>query len=227
MQISEKNNKSIGFKILILLPLILLLYFIMIQYNSVGMLSVAIQKPYSLKTIVDDWIPFIPWFLIPYLLWTLFPLAGLIFSFHKKITAINIISLYIVHILLALSCFVIYLVFPTTAISVMVDTSLFDYNLFPSMGALQKIYNAGVPYNAFPSYHVASVMFIVVFLFYKWRSLFWFHLPLAIVIIIATVFIKFHFFVDILGGIAMGVFAYYILYEKIVLKKMNKLVQIK
>jgi len=227
MQISEKNNKSIGFKTLISFPLILILYFIMIQYNFVGALSVAIQKPYSLKTVVDNWIPFIPWFLVPYLFWTLFPLAGLIFSIRKKITAIDICSLYIAHILLILSCFVIYLAFPTTAISVMVDTSLFDHNLFPSMGALQKIYNAGVPYNAFPSYHVASVMFIAIFLFYKWRNLFWLHLPLAIAIIIATVFIKFHFFVDILGGIAMGVFAYYILYEKIVLKKMNKLVQIK
>ena len=227
MQISEKNNKSIGFKILISFPLILVLYFIMIQYNFVGVLSASIQEPRSLKTIVDDWIPFIPWFLIPYLLWTLFPFAGLIFSIRKKITAINIFSLYIAHMLLVLLCFVIYLVFPTTAASVMVDTSLFDNNLIPSMGALQKLYNASVPYNAFPSYHVAALVFLSIFLYHKWRLLFWITLPVSVLSSIATVFVRFHFSVDILGGIAMGIFAYYILYEKVATKIIKKFVQVR
>ena len=131
--------------------------------------------------------------------------------------------MYIAHILLLLSCFVIYLAFPTSAESVMLDTSLFDFSQFPDISLLHTFYEKSVPYNSFPSYHVAPMVFLSIFLYHHWRSSFWITLPLTVSISLATVFIKYHFFIDILGGIAMGIFAYYVLYEQIALKMLNKL----
>lgn len=223
MKISEKHNHRIGIKILVSLPLIVILYVLILQYNAIGTLSVSLQEPHDLKTVIDEWIPFVSWFIIPYVLWMLFPIASLIFAFRKNITAINMVALYTAQILLVLSCFIIYLAFPTSAGSVMIDLTQEEQTV--NINGIQTLYSNGVPYNAFPSYHVAPVVFIALFLFYKWKRLFWIHLPLAITITIATVFIKYHFFVDILGGIVMGFFAYYILYKKIATPFTNKAFQ--
>lgn len=196
----------------------------MVQYNNIGILSVSFHNPYSLKTIIDNFIPFVPWMVFAYVLFLLYPLVGLAFIFYKKIKIEEIISLYMANILLWISSFVIYLIFPTSAQSVMINTGQ-CYSSCPFvLSFIHKLYAAGVPYNAFPSLHVAPLVFISIFLFYKSKKLFWISLPFVILICSATVLIKFHFFVDILGGIIMGYFAYYVLYKKIVLKYIDKFI---
>ncbi len=195
----------------------------MLQYNYIGILSASLQEPIALMTFVDYLIPFVSWFLAPYLLWLFFPIISLLFVLHKKITTIDMVSMYITHLLLLLSCFVLYLIFPTSAESVMVDMNTLN-SMTPAVGTLvHALYKGGVPYNAFPSYHVASVVFMSLFSYYNWKKFFWISLPFIIATSIATVFVKYHFFVDIFGGIAMGVIAYYVLYEKITLKNVRKL----
>ncbi|MEI6058716.1 MAG: phosphatase PAP2 family protein [archaeon] len=209
MKISKKRNNSIWFKFLLFVPLLVIFTYLLSLYPAVGNLSATLREPVSLKTFVDDLIPFNIYFLIPYLLWLLFPISGIILVFYRKISSIQLISLYFAQILLLFSCYIIYLIFPTTATSVM----------HPS---LEFFYKTSVPYNAFPSYHVAAMVFLSFFLYKNWRTLFWISLPITILASIATVFIKFHFFVDIPGGIAMGIFGYYILYEKVALRYMNR-----
>jgi len=207
-------------KVLFSLPFVLVLYGLMLVYNVVGEWSVILQTPYGLLTVIDTWIPYVSWFAPIYTLWMLFPIALLLLATHKKITAQEMIGLYLANILLILLSFFIYLFFPTSAESIMI---------LPGEGVMnqlvQFLYAAGVPYNAFPSYHVASMTLITMFLFFKARRWFWAFLPIAILISLSTVFIKYHFFVDILGGIVIGVFAYYVLYEKLAQNIMKRVSQ--
>jgi hypothetical protein len=89
--------------------------------------------------------------------------------------------------------------------------------------ALQGLYTASTPLGDFPSLHVAPLVFMGIFLYKYWRSLFWIFLPLAFFGGIGTFVLKFHTVAGFLGGIAMGYFAYYILYEKIIIKYMKKI----
>ena len=225
MKISKKLNHSTWFKFLIAIPLIFLLYYIFLLYNSVGILSASLQEPHSLKIFIDDLIPYVPWIIVPYLFVLLFPLTGLVFAFYKKITAVELSALYVALMLLILSSYVIYLIFPTSAESIMLNTSQFDFNLFPEIRKLDDLYNVSIPYNAFPSLHVSPLVFLSIFVYKKWRTFFWISLPLVILGSAGTVLTKFHFFADILGGIAMGYFTYYILYKKVALKIFNKVLQ--
>jgi membrane-associated phospholipid phosphatase len=216
---SEDKEFSTWYKVKILIPIIVVFAIIGFGYRAIGNLSVGISKPHNVKTFVDDIIPLNLWFLIPYLLWSLFPYASLVLAFNKKIHIVELVSLYVSHILLLVSCYVIYVIFPTSAESIMIKCSAQDITQYGFLkSSLCKVYSTSVPYNAFPSYHVTAMVFISIFLWYKWRKLFWLSLPIAISASVATVFIKFHFFVDILGGIVMGYFGYYCIYQRLVLK---------
>jgi len=227
MKIKGRLSDSVKFKILISIPLIIILLFLWSMYNPVGNLSAELQEPHSdiLETFMDDAIPFAELFLIPYLLWFLFPFASLTLAFSRRFTAIEISSMYLTHVLLILSCFAIYLIFPTTSEGVMINLGTYEFVNSSIRGVIYMIYTVGIPYNAFPSYHVAPLVFLSIFLFYKWKSVFWASLPLTILVSAATVFIKFHYFVDILGGIVMGFFAYYILYKKVALRIMASILK--
>jgi len=226
MKISKNLNHDPWFKLKILGVLIALLYLFLSWYPYIGRFSASLTTPHDLKTVVDDWIPLVPQIIKIYLALMFFPIAGLIFAFYKKLTALEVAALYIAHILLLFSCYAIYLIFPTSAESVMVKISEWDVANNPALEAIDWLYRSSVPYNSFPSYHVAPMVFLLIFLFKKWRTLFWISLPLCVLISAGAVLTKFHFFVDVLGGIAMGIFAYYILYEKIALKYLNDFVRV-
>jgi len=199
---------------------------IIIPYNFIGYLSTYLQEPFfSLNTFFDDLIPFIPIFVFPYISLFFLLLATIFFSFRKKITTIELISFHITQIMLLISCYIIYLIFPTTSSSIMVNLNQYGDSL--TIKLITILYNLGVPFNAFPSYHVAPLVFIALFTYHKWRKLFWISLPFNIASVLSTVFIKYHFFVDILGGIGIGYFAYYVLYKKVALKYLNKFIKIK
>lgn len=223
MKISKKLNYNPWFKLIIFIPLFLALYFVLLQYAFVGNFSATLREPVCLKTFVDNLIQFNFYFIFPYLLWLLFPIAGIFFVFYRKISVVELLALYLAHILLLLSSYLFYLILPTTAGCVMInsfDPTVLNEGMFE---VIQSMYTSSTPFNAFPSYHVTAMVFLSIFLYKRWRFLFWVSLPLAFLISIATVFVKFHVFVDILGGIVMGIFGYYILYEKVALKYLKKI----
>lgn len=223
MKISKKLNNSTWFKLLIFIPLLGLLLYTQLNYEYIGELSATLRHPVSLKTFIDDYIPFNFYIIYPYILSLLWPIAaGIAFVFKRKISAIQFISFYVASILIQLSCYIIYLIFPTSAESVMItsfDPSILNWGMFE---ALQSLYTSSTPYNAFPSLHVVPMVYLSVFLYKHWRSLFWIFLPMALLASSGTVLLKFHVFADVLGGIAMGIFGYYVLYEKVALKYVNK-----
>jgi hypothetical protein len=227
MKISDKLNRSIWLKLLLSIPLYFLLYFVTIQYQIVCELGGRLFTPTSLKTFIDAWTPVNIYIMWPYLACLVYvPFSGLVYALNRRISVIQVVSFYISVIFIYLVTYAIYIVFPTTASGVMITSFGPNAHLFINEGmfqALQDLYAKSTPLGDFPSLHVAPLMFMGIFLYRYWHSLFWVFLPFAFFGAIGTFVLKFHTFAGFLGGVAMGSFGYYYLYEKVVLKNMKKL----
>jgi hypothetical protein len=167
----------------------------------------------------------------PYLACLIYvPFSGILYAFNRRISAIQLISFYFSVIGIYLVTYAIYLVFPTTASGVMLTSFAPNQHLFINEGmfqALQNLYVQSTPLGDFPSLHVAPLVLMGIFLYKYWRSLFWIFLPLAFFGTIGTFVLKFHTFAGFLGGAAMGIFGYYVVYEKVIIKYLNKNILIK
>jgi hypothetical protein len=153
------------------------------------------------------------------------PFSGLLYAFNRRISAIQVVSFYFSVIFVYLITYVIYIVFPTTASEVMLTSYEPNAHLFINewmFQALQDLYIQSTPLGDFPSLHVAPLVLMGIFLYKYWRSLFWIFLPLAFFGAVGTFVLKFHTVLGTLGGVLMGVIGYYVFYEKVVLKYLNK-----
>jgi hypothetical protein len=228
MKISAKFNQSIWLKLLLFVPLYFLLYFVMVQYQTVCELGGRLFMPISLKTIIDAWTPVNIYIMWPYLACLVYvPFSGILFALNRRISAIQIISFYFSVISMYLITYVIYIVFPTTASGVMLTSFEPNANLFINEGmfqALQDLYAQSTPLGDFPSLHVAPLVFMGIFLYRYWRSLFWLFLPFAFFGAIGTFVLKFHTFAGFIGGVVMGAIGFYIFYERLVYKYLSKIV---
>ncbi|MCX6788776.1 MAG: hypothetical protein WCO21_00325 [bacterium] len=195
----------------------------MIQYEAVCNLGGVLREAVSLKTFVDDWIPFNIYIIYPYILCLFYlPILGIFYAFNRRISTIQLVSFYFSAIFIYFVTYAIYLVFPTTANGVMI-TSFNPVIMNDGMfRVLQNLYGSSTPLGDFPSLHVIPMVFISLFLYKHWRSLFWMFLPFAVFGVSGTVLLKFHTFIGLLGGVAMGYFGYYILYEKLIFKYFSK-----
>ena len=225
MNISEKLNHSIWFKLLLFIPLFLLLLSVTILYQAICELGGNLFEPTSLKTFLDAWTPVNIYIMWPYIACLIYvPFSGLLYSFNRRISAIKVISFYLSVIFVYLITYLIYIVFPTTASEVMLTSFEPNAHLFINEGmfqALQNLYTQSTPLGDFPSLHVAPLVLMGIFLYKHWRSLFWIFLPLAFFGAIGTFVLKFHTVVGALGGVLMGAIGYYIFYEKVVLRYLN------
>lgn len=78
--------------------------------------------------------------------------------------------------------------------------------------AIDSALNAieGIKRDAFPSGHTA-VTLVVLYLAYRFqRSLFWIFLPVVSTLLISTVYLRYHYVVDVIGGILLFAFTIYI-----------------
>ncbi len=73
--------------------------------------------------------------------------------------------------------------------------------------------------GAFPSSHVGITIVFMILIYNVSKKTFWFVLPLSLVLMASTVYIKAHYFIDIIAGIISGFAFYYIsdyLYPKFI-----------
>ncbi len=184
------------------------------------------MKAVSLKTFIDSWTPVNIYIMWPYLACLIYvPFSGVVFALNRRISAIQVISFYFSVVLIYLITYAIYIVFPTTASGVMLTSFGPNQHLFINEGmfqALQDLYKQSTPLGDFPSLHVAPLVFMGMFLYKYWRSLFWVFLPFAFFGAVGTFVLKFHTFAGFVGGAVMGVIGYYIFYEKFTSKYINK-----
>ena len=101
---------------------------------------------------------------------------------------------------------IIFLVFPTTInIPAVTGNSFFDK-------LVKGIYAADEPYNLFPSFHCFNTWIIFIGMREKKNLSWWYKssfLIFSILVFLATQFVKQHYFVDIIGGIALGEIAWW------------------
>ncbi|SDZ39475.1 phosphatase PAP2 family protein [Bacillus sp. 166amftsu] len=154
---------------------------------------------FDVTTIVDDWIPFVKVFIIPYLLWFPYLYGALIYYCFadRKQYYVTLSSV----ILGKLTCFSIYYLWQTTVPRpTVVGTDVFS-------DLVRYIYSIDQPVNCFPSIHVLTT-FVIMLAAYKRREQhkweYWILTFFGTLIILSTLFTKQHAFLDAVSGMALA-----------------------
>jgi membrane-associated phospholipid phosphatase len=179
-------------------PVINIIYAIL-NKPRVGMHNVSIK--------IDDLIPFNSLFVIPYVIWFLYMAGSLLyfcfkdFEVYKKMFLSMVAGLAI--------CYTIFFFFPTTTIRpAYLDTSSITGKI------VNIIYHMDGPYNCFPSIHVMQTITIMLYTGARTKIR-----PLGkaiiniigISIILSTMFIKQHYFLDAVSGAVISCALYFII----------------
>lgn len=199
---------------------ILLLYgFIYIPWFSYLEKSVT-SHFHLIHMVVDDYIPFIEFFIVPYLLWFVYVAVGVIyFFFHNK----NEYYKLCIFLITGMTVFLIVsTIYPngTNLRPMIFERS----NLF--VDAVKRLYAADTPTNIFPSIHVYNSLAIHIAvsrsesLKKKWYILHSSRI-LMMSIILATVFLKQHSLFDVITAFALAGFMYLLLYTPAWLKELK------
>lgn len=162
---------------------------------------------------LDDYIPFMEIFILPYFIWFIFIFVTVAYFFltsrHDffKLCAFLFIGMTI--------CLIIYTVWPNGHYLRVDLDSLGRKNLFIDM--LSMIYKVDTATNVFPSIHVYNSIGAMIAIhkserLHKIKWLQWITLVLTILICLSTVFLKQHSVLDIFGGIILSIIMYAIVY---------------
>jgi len=179
------------------------LFLVAVALNSVGYGAAQALRPegFLVTTWIDSFIPYVSWFVVPYLLF--FPLVLVpFFLYWKDYPGYRTMALSLIAVL-AVSL-VVYLAFQTTATRAEVEPNdFFNWGVW-------MIYSVDKPLNNLPSLHVALSTIAALFAYLKSRRIGLGLAPLAVLIILSTVFIKQHAFLDVVAGLALtfGVFRF-------------------
>ncbi|MFZ3130625.1 MAG: phosphatase PAP2 family protein [Desulfosporosinus sp.] len=176
--------------LMLLIPLIDSIYLLLNHSN---------EHVYMLVTVFDKSIPFKPLFIVPYIAWfgLIFVALILFMSQDFKLYIFSIISI----ILGLLISFIIFSLFQTTV----PRPEILGNNI--SSQLTRFIYTVDNPFNAFPSIHVLTSC--IIFLGCQHTKG---HFPKislvlqgeTILVILATLFLKQHTLLDVLGGLLLG-----------------------
>ncbi|HHU74207.1 MAG TPA: phosphatase PAP2 family protein [Clostridiales bacterium] len=162
---------------------------------------------------LDDYIPFMEIFIIPYLLWFIYIFITVAYFFftskqeYYKCCAYLFIGMTI--------CLIIYTIWPNGHyLRVNLDT-LGRENLFTKMVGM--IYGLDTATNVFPSIHVFNSIgaFIAINKNEKLQKIKWLQWSafiLTILICLSTVYLKQHSVMDIFGAIVLSIVMYFIVY---------------
>jgi membrane-associated phospholipid phosphatase len=170
-----------------------------------------------LSTEIDEKIPFLPIFILPYIIWYAFILGYLIYFWYKD-TRVYLKALSLI-VIGELVCFVIYFFFQTTV----PRPDLVGEGLLIELVGM--IYSHDQPYNAFPSIHVLTTFAIILGNInirdkHIIHSIF---VPvMGSLIIISTLFVKQHYILDMFASMFLTSFIYGIVFELFELKVSEK-----
>lgn len=180
----------------------IILIAILIILHTAVYKSIQILVPYgvSLYTNIDAMIPFLALFVIPYSL--IIPVMVVPFVLSVKKSKLFRKTAY-AFITTTLISDIIYVLFQTTTVRADVPLTGF-FNQW-----VLYIYGVDSPLNCFPSLHVsmAALAFLTTYKIDKKFS--YFVLPVSILIVLATVFIKQHNLIDVAGGLLLAGASYW------------------
>ena len=159
----------------------------------------APQEPLHIfKIAIDDQIPRLPIFIVPYLAFLpwLWGTMGFSFlkhkSFRKLALAVIIINLVAYGFYIFLQTYI-----PRTPIT--------SSDLFSNI--LQIVYNNDHQYNCFPSLHSGLSAMIATYFVCTKSKLAWVAIAMAALVVVSTLFTKQHFIVDAISGVTLGIVA--------------------
>jgi membrane-associated phospholipid phosphatase len=151
--------------------------------------------------LIDEAIPFLSVFVIPYLLFifVLFLPFAMAFRDKKRFLALSASFLFA-----SVVCNIVYVLFQTTALrpEVLPSTIFDELVLF--------VYAIDKPLNLFPSGHVTFSVLSTLCLTRINKKLAYAILPVTILIVLSTLFIKQHYVPDVLGGLALAFLSFQI-----------------
>ncbi|MBU3110607.1 phosphatase PAP2 family protein [Clostridium lacusfryxellense] len=177
------------------IPIISLTYPLLNQYRG---------ETNSVYTFVDKIIPFNKIFIIPYVSWYVFIAIFTVVlcildkeRYFKLLITLNIGMI---------TCYIIYYFYPTHVPRPMVTGTDFLSDL------VLNLYAADNPYNCFPSIHVLNSMLIGIYICVSEKVSRWIKATCVIMsgsIILSTMFIKQHYFADVLAAILFAFILYF------------------
>ncbi|BBH21661.1 hypothetical protein Back11_30060 [Paenibacillus baekrokdamisoli] len=164
-----------------------------------GLLNHGGSDVASLMTDLDKQIPFVPAFIVPYVIWYPFIFTILIVLFVKSRRAYYRTLLTLC--LGLIGCYIIYYFFQTTVPRPVITSQ----GVFDSL--VQFIYNTDGPYNCFPSIHVLTSYLMIKGLAACTglsRTSQWLITLTSWSIILSTLFVKQHVLLDLIGAILLS-----------------------
>lgn len=154
-------------------------------------------NPNIIGNFIDDKIPFIKYFIIPYYIWYVLILSMPYYYFKKDK---NLLSKYLIsYVICALVATIIFTVYPTTVVRP---------NYLPNNSPINILVNLifwidNPPLNCFPSMHCAISMLFILSIFDSKQAKLKTKIIITIIsilIMISTLFIKQHVFIDLVSG---------------------------
>ncbi len=183
-----------------LLLMFFLFWSIFIFTNYINRLNGVFYIP---KTVIDDAIPLIPSFIVFYSIYYVFPLIPMILSFKdyklfKKIIYANVFLIAISNLF--------FIMFPTSVIREVTNVDGF-FSKF-----LSPLYIYDYTTNALPSLHASQTVLAALILSKFWNKRNSWLFVITIIMLLSTLFVKQHYFLDILAGILLGIVIYIIFF---------------
>ncbi|MGN1267775.1 MAG: phosphatase PAP2 family protein [Dorea sp.] len=169
------------------------------------------KKYYLIYSPLDDYIPFVEYFVIPYLLWFLFMLVyGLYFFFTDTASFYKLAAFLCTGMTIFL---IVCSIFPNGQ-NLRPEEFARD-NLF--VGLVKKVYETDTPTNVLPSIHVFNSIGICVAVAHskvlkEHRFVQYFTYFFAVLIMLSTVFLKQHSILDMIAAIVMACIIYPFVY---------------
>lgn len=189
-------------------PYLLFLLIMPVLGYMYQLLNTHPRNAVTVATSLDNEIPFVPIFIVPYVLWYVFIFGYLVyFCFKDKNVYLKTLTTIVVGELI---CFVIYFFFQTTVPRPQLQGEGILIDL------VTLIYANDRPYNCFPSIHVLTTFAIMMGSLHIKNKHTFHRMFIPIIgssIIISTLFVKQHYLLDMIGSMFLVSFLYGIIFE--------------
>lgn len=176
-----------------------------------------------IHSVIDDKIPFLEYFIVPYLLWFVFIVAVFLYFFFTDVEGFYKLAK------LMFTGMTIFLIISTLVPNGLNLRPIFFErdNIFVDM--VRMLYRADTPTNVLPSLHVFNSIGACIAIYNskalrKHRIISWSAYILAGLIVLATMFLKQHSVIDVMAAFLMAYTLYQFVYE-VDRKKVPKLSQ--
>lgn len=174
----------------------LLFVIVILLASAYFLINQPLGSTHLLVTAWDEHLPFIPVFIVPYLLfipifWLIIIYAYLT-DYHFKTLALALILVYLIS-------YGIYMVFQTY----IPRPTVLGQDIFSQL--VRIVYADDKPFNAYPSLHAATAALLVTYLTIFSRKLRWPLIMFGVLVILSTLFVKQHVIADAFSGMVLGI----------------------